>query len=400
MSAFNLRQLFLNHVAQTSTDPLAIEVIKAEGVYIHTHNKTFIDCISGIAVNQLGHAVPEIIEAVNKQMNSYAHTMVYGEMIQSPQVQLAHKLSSVLPENLNSVYFVNSGSEAIEGAMKLAKRLTGRFNFVAQKLAYHGSTHGALSLMSDEFFSSAFYPLLPGIDFLEQNKLESIEQTINESTAAVFVEPIMGEKGYVPCQLDYLKKIRQRCNDVGALLVFDEIQTGYGRTGKLFAFEHFDLVPDVLVLAKGFGGGLPLGAFISSKENMSVLTHNPVLGHITTFGGHPVSCAASLAALNLLLEKNYISQIDEKEQLFRKLLIHPKIKNISGKGLMLALEFESSVFCRKVIDSCVNDGLLIDWFLFAENKIRLSPPLIINNEQIMKICGTIIENINKIEATI
>lgn len=388
------RSAFFKHVAQTSDAPLAIDITHASGVYMYSNDKRYIDCISGISVSNLGHANPKINEAVKQQLEKHAHLMVYGELIQAPQVQLAEKLSQLLPHQLNSVYFVNSGSEAIEGAMKLAKRYTGRTRFVALKNAYHGSTQGALSLMSDAYFSQAFMPLLPGVSFIDQNDLSQLN-CIDETIAAVFVEPVMGEKGYEPCTQEFLEALRRKCHETGTLLIFDEIQSGYGRTGKLFAFEHFQVVPDVLVLAKGFGGGLPLGAFIASSSLMSVLQDNPVLGHITTFGGHPVSCAASLAALNCLLEQNLLEQIESKEMLFRRLLKHDKIKSISGKGLMLALHFEDEIFCRKVIDACVSSGLLIDWFLFASNRIRLAPPLIIEEAHIHEICGIILENISK-----
>lgn len=389
------RERFFGFVAQTSDNPLAIEIQKAEGVYLYAEDKTYIDCISGISVSNLGHSNPVINEALKNQIDKHLHLMVYGEMIQSSQVQLAEKLATYLPPSLQSVYFVNSGSEAIEGAMKLAKRYTGRSRFVAQEYAYHGSTHGALSLMSEPYFSNSFTPLLPGIDFLRQNSRSKINSLITEETAAVFIEPIMGEKGYLPCNIPYLKAIRKRCDETGTLLVFDEIQSGYGRTGSLFAFQELEVIPDILVLAKGFGAGMPLGAFISSNEIMQVLTDNPVLGHITTFGGHPLSCAASLAALNYLHDHAIMDEIAMKEELFRSLLQHPKIKRIDGKGLMLALVFEDAQFCRKVIDACVESGLLIDWFLYAENRIRLSPPLIISKEQIEIVSGIIIENIQK-----
>ncbi|HEY1046561.1 MAG TPA: aminotransferase class III-fold pyridoxal phosphate-dependent enzyme [Bacteroidia bacterium] len=395
MPSTNLRNLFLQHVAQTSDNPLNIQIDRAEGVYLYSGDKVYIDCISGISVSNLGHSRPEIIDAVNEQMRKHTHLMVYGELVQSPQVLLAKELTALLPDQLNSVYFVNSGSEAIEGAMKLAKRYTDRFRFTAQKLAYHGSTQGALSLMSDPFFSDAFTPLLPGITFMDQNSIEQIEASITHETAAVFIEPIMGEKGYLPCEIKYLKAVRKRCDEVGALLIFDEIQSGYGRTGSLFAFEQFDVIPDVLVLAKGFGGGLPLGAFVSSKEILSVMTHQPVLGHITTFGGHPVSCAASLAALNLLLETKIHLDVPRKSELFKSKLKHPAIKSISGSGFMLAIEFEDAVLCRKIIDACVLEGLLVDWFLFSESKMRIAPPLIMEDEVIARVCGIILDKIQE-----
>lgn len=394
MSAIQLRQLFKRHVAQTSDAPLNIQINKAEGVFLYADDQTYIDCISGISVSNLGHAHPEVIKAIKDQAEKYSHLMVYGEIVQAPQVQLAAALTAQLPDSLSSVYYVNSGSEAIEGAMKLAKRFTGRPRILAQRNAYHGSTQGALGLMSDPYFTDAFRPLIPGIGFIEQNDYEAIHD-IDETVAAVFVEPVMGEKGYVPCDESYLKALRKRCNETGTLLVFDEIQSGYGRTGHLFAFMKYGVVPDVLVLAKGFGAGMPLGAFIASQEIMKVLMNDPVLGHITTFGGHPVSCAASLAALNVLLNTDWMQKVHEKEVLFRKKLQHPKIKNISGTGLMLALEFDDKTYCRRVIDACVSDGLLIDWFLFAENKIRLSPPLVMEEPEITKVCGIIIENIEK-----
>ncbi len=395
MYKHTLRDWFFNDVAQTSDSPLALQITHASGVFLYSDDKSYIDCISGISVSNLGHSNPRITEAVKKQVDQHMHLMVYGEMIQSTQVQLAHLLSQQLPEKLQSVYFVNSGSEAIEGAMKLAKRATGRYRFVSQHLAYHGSTQGALSLMSDAYFSNAFRPLIPGVSFMHQNDISEINTLITTETAAVFLEPVMGEKGYEPCDINYLKAVRKRCDETGTLLVFDEIQTGYGRTGSLFAFQVLEVVPDILVLAKGFGGGMPLGAFIASKELMSVLTDRPVLGHITTFGGHPVSCAASLEALKILTETGILNTIASKEALFRSLLVHPLIKSITGTGLMLSLVFDDEVFCRKVIDGCVRDGLLIDWFLFAANRIRLAPPLIIEEPEIRKVCGIIIENISK-----
>lgn len=393
----SLKRNFLQHVAQTSNAPLSIQIERAEGVYMYDNeNKKYIDCISGISVSNVGHSNAFVNEAIKKQLDQHLHLMVYGEIIQKPQVELATKLCEILPKTLNSVYFVNSGSEAVEGAMKLAKRYTGKHRFVALKQAYHGSTQGALSLMSDSYFSNSFAPLLPGIDFLEQNDFSQIEELINKDTAAVFVEPIMSEKGYIPCAEEFLISIANRCKQVGALLVFDEIQSGMGRTGCFFAFQHFSVQPDILLLAKAFGGGLPLGAFVSNIEKMQVFMDNPVLGHITTFGGHPLSCSASLAAIQYIENNHLISQIKEKENLFRSLLVHPLITQISGKGLMLAIAFEHKEFARQVIDYCVEDGLLIDWFLYAENKMRLSPPLIIQTSEIKEICSIILKNINKV----
>ncbi|MES2617852.1 MAG: aspartate aminotransferase family protein [Bacteroidota bacterium] len=390
-----LKQLFYRHVGQTSGSPLGIQVDRADGIFLYAGNKVYYDCISGIGVSNVGHGNEKVKDAIKQQLDKHLHLMVYGEMIQEPQVALAKQLTSHLPDTLNCCYFVNSGSEAIEGAMKLAKRFTGRHQFVAQHKAYHGGTHGALSLMSDVYFSNKFVPLLPGINFINQNAIDEIQELITEQTAAVFIEPVMGEKGYVPCSVDYLKAIRKRCDETGALLIFDEIQSGYGRCGELFALQHYGVTPDILVLAKGLGGGMPLGCFIASKEILDILMDNPVLGHINTFGGHPLSCAASLATLNFIVDQDLHHQAAAKELLFRKLLVHPKIKNVSGMGLMLAIELEDPVFCRKVIDACVKDGLLIDWFLYAENKIRLAPPLIIDNEAIEKICGIILDNLSQ-----
>lgn len=396
MEEKELNRWFYRHIGQTSSNPLGIQIDRADGILMYSGDKMYIDCISGIGVSNVGHNNPMVTKAIKDQLDRHLHLMVYGEMIQQPQVELAHTLTSLLPSKLDSCYFVNSGSEAIEGAMKLAKRATGRHQFVAQYLAYHGSTQGAMSLMSDTYFREKFDPLLPGIDFIHQNDLSEIEGKITDKTAAVFIEPIMGEKGYVPSDTVYLKAIRKRCDETGTLLVFDEIQSGYGRCGELFAFQYYNVLPDILVLAKGMGGGMPLGCFIAGKKIMDVFQDNPVLGHITTFGGHPLSCAASLAALQYITSHQLPQKANEKENLFRKLLVHPKIVEITGKGLMLAIDLGDPVFCRKVIDACVKDGLLVDWFLFCENKIRIAPPLIIENEDIERICGIILEKVHTI----
>lgn len=362
---------------------------------MYSEEKQYIDCISGISVSNVGHSNPFVKEAVKNQLDKHLHLMVYGELIQDAQTKLASRLSELLPDTLDTVYFVNSGSEAIEAAMKLAKRYTGRPRFLAQYNAYHGSTQGALSLMSDAYFSRAYTPLLPGIDFIHQNDVESVNRLIGYDTAAVFVEPVMGEKGYVPCDNIYLEALRKRCDETGTLLIFDEIQTGYGRSGELFAFQKYGVHPDILVCGKAFGGGLPLAAFISSGEILKVLRDKPVLGHITTFGGHPLSCAASYAALQFIIDGQYCLEASVKESQFRRLLKHEKIKSIDGCGLMLAIDLGDEIFCRRVIDYCVESGLLIDWFLYAAHKIRLAPPLIITENQIDIICGIIIENIDK-----
>jgi len=387
------RQLFLNHLAQTSETPLALEIEKAEGVYLKdTSGKQYIDLISGISVSNVGHRHPKVVSAIKDQLDKYMHLMVYGEYIQSPQVQLAKRLSEYLPKNLSSVYFVNSGTEAIEGAMKLSKRFTGRTEIISFKNAYHGSTQGSLSIMGSEEFKNAFRPLLPDTKQIEFNNVDDLKQ-ITSRTACVVVETIQGEAGAIIPQSDFLKKLSTRCKETGALLIADEIQCGFGRTGKLFAFEHYNFVPDILCLAKGMGGGMPIGAFISSSKIMSTLTNNPILGHITTFGGHPVCCAASLATLNVLLEEKLVEKVEAKEKLFRKLLKHPKIKSVHGKGLLLAVEFESYEQNKKIIDKCIEKGVIVDWFLFNTHSMRIAPPLTITEEEIRFSCEVILKSV-------
>jgi acetylornithine/N-succinyldiaminopimelate aminotransferase len=388
------RQLFFNHLAQTSETPLALEIEKAKGVYLFdVDGKKYMDLISGISVSNVGHCHPKVVEAIKSQLDKYMYLMVYGEYIQSPQTQFAKALSDHLPGNLSSVYFVNSGSEAIEGAMKLAKRYTGRTEIISFENAYHGSTQGSLSIMGNEEFKNAYRPLLPDTRRIRFNNLKDLE-FITENTACVFVETIQGEAGAIVPENNYLKMLQEKCNETGSLLVVDEIQCGFGRTGSLFAFEHYGVVPDILCLAKGMGGGMPIGAFISSKEIMEHLTNNPILGHITTFGGHPVSCSAGLATLNVLLEGKLIEVVAEKEKLFRSLLIHPKIKSIKGKGLLLAVEFESFDQNKNIIDKCISDGLITDWFLFNSSSMRIAPPLIITMEEIKSACEIILNNLD------
>ncbi len=390
------RQLFLQHLAQVSPEPLSIEIDRARGcLLIDKKGKRYLDLISGIAVSNLGHNYPSVNRAIQKQLKKYTHVMVYGELVESPQVLLASRLAGLLPKSLGSVYFVNSGNEAIDGAIKLAKRYTGRSEIISFRHGYHGSGQGALSVMGDEYFKNSFRPLVPGNKIIRFNEMEDLEK-IGKKTAAVIVEPVQGEGGYIPADQKWLTLLRDRCTVMEALLIFDEVQTGYGRTGSLFAFEAYQVVPDILCLAKGFGGGLPLGAFISSTQIMNSLTHDPVLGHITTFGGHPLSCAASLATLKVLLEKEYIAEVPQKEALFRKLLKHDRIKKINGKGLMLALEFESEEFNRKLITKCIENGVFTDWFLFNANSMRLSPPLIISKDEIKRACKLILRSIHEI----
>ncbi|MEB0261285.1 MULTISPECIES: aspartate aminotransferase family protein [unclassified Mucilaginibacter] len=389
-----LRQLFLNNNAQTTHFPLLLEFERAEGVYMYdSEGKAYTDLISGIGVSNLGHSNPKVVQAVKNQVDKYMHLMVYGEYVQTPQVCFAQKLVSILPKTLNSVYFTNSGSEAVEGALKLAKRFTGRQQMLAFKGSYHGSTHGALSVMGNEEYKQAYRPLLPGINFMSLNNLPDLE-LITEQTACVILETIQGEAGIRVPDVAYMQALRKRCTDVGALLILDEIQAAFGRTGKLFAFEHFDIVPDILLLAKALGGGMPVGAFVSSAAMMSVFKENPILGHITTFGGHPVCCAAGLAALEVLLDENLIDRVAEKEVIIREHLVHPAIKQIRGKGLMLAAEFESFELNKKIIDTCIENGVITDWFLHCSNSMRLAPPLIITNEQLINACNIITQAID------
>ncbi|RYG11453.1 MAG: aspartate aminotransferase family protein [Chitinophagaceae bacterium] len=390
------RQLFLKHNAQTSDTPLLLEFVKAEGTKMYNaKGKAYLDLIAGIGVSNVGHCHPNVVAAVQKQVATYMHLMVYGEFVQSPQVNFATALASVLPNNLNSTYFVNSGAEAVEGAMKLAKRYTGRKGFVACKNAYHGSTQGAESLMESDFYSAGYGPFLPNVSFINHNNIADLEKITTE-TAAVFVEPIQGEAGIRVADQTYMNALRARCNETGALLVFDEIQSGFGRTGKMFAFEHYNVVPDVLLLAKGIGGGMPIGAFISSVEIMSVLSYNPILGHMTTFGGHPVCCAAGLATLNTLLDEDIVANVEAKGQLFKELLQHPAITEIRGKGLMLAIGFNSFETNKAIIDACIEDGIISDWFLHCSDAMRIAPPLIITKEEIKEACAIILKNIEKV----
>lgn len=388
-----LRQLFLANNAQTTSFPLLLEFERAEGIYMYdATGKPYIDLISGIGVSNLGHSHPYVVNAIKEQVDKYMHLMVYGEYVQTPQVRFAEKLVSLLPESLQSVYFTNSGTEAVEGALKLAKRFTGRPNIIACKNSYHGSTHGALSVMGNEEFKQAYRPLLPGVQFIRFNAIEDLN-LINEQTACVIIETIQGEAGIRVPDVAYMQALRAKCTETGTLLILDEIQAAFGRTGKLFAFEHFGIVPDILLLAKALGGGMPVGAFVASNGIMSALKENPILGHITTFGGHPVCCAAGLAALEVLLNENLCEFVAGKEALLRELLVHPAIKEVRGKGLMLAIELESFELNKKIIDRCIANGVVTDWFLHCSNSMRLAPPLIITEEEIRKACGVIVEAI-------
>jgi putrescine aminotransferase len=389
------RALFLSHLAQTSSNPLSIEITKASGVYMYTpEGQEIMDLISGIAVSNVGHCHPQVVKAVQQQAETYMHLMVYGELIQSPQVQLAKALCSTLPPALDRVYFVNSGSEAIEGALKLAKRYTGKMNIYSCINAYHGSTHGALSIMGNEYFKQAFRPLLPGIQHIRFG-VEDDLRYIDTNTAAIVIEAIQGEAGVVEASKQYFQHLAKRCQETGTLLIVDEIQTGFGRTGSFWAFEELGIIPDIIVCAKGMGGGMPIGAFISRTEIMQSLTENPFLGHITTFGGHPVCCAASLATLNIILEHQLHHQAKEKGRLFRTLLQHHAIQEIRGKGLMMAVELGNATIVQKTIAAALQKGLLTDWFLFKDTALRIAPPLVITEDEIKKACKILLESLDE-----
>ena len=388
------RQLFLNHVGQTSAAPLCIEMVKAEGCRLYdTNGKEYIDLIGGISVCNVGHRHPKVIDAIKKQLDNYLHIMVYGELVQSPQVQYAKKLTEYLPASLNSVFFTASGTEATEGAMKLAKRYQNRTQIISFKNSYHGSTQGALSVMGSEYWQQAFRPLLPDVLQLHYNLFEDLEN-ITERTACVIAETIQAEAGVLLPQNGWLKALRKKCDETGTLLVLDEIQCGFGRNGTLWAFEQFDVVPDILLLGKALGGGMPLGAFIAGKKIMNSFTHDPVLGHINTFGGHPVCCAAGLAAFEVLLDEKLIDGVKEKEALFISLLNHPEIKTVKSRGLMMAVEFEDFKMNKKVIDALIVAGVFTDWFLFAANCLRIVPPLTISEEEITLACNKITDVLN------
>ncbi|MGZ5244481.1 MAG: aspartate aminotransferase family protein [Bacteroidia bacterium] len=385
------RQLFLQHMAQTSSIPIGLEIARAEGCYLYDYEgNKWLDLIAGISVSALGHRHPKILEAIYAQSEKYLHLMVYGEYIQSPQVQYAKALVDTLPPTLNAVYFTNSGTEATEGAMKLAKRVSGRTQFISCKNAYHGSSQGALSLAGDDWLQQEFRPLLPDTLRIRYNNFEDLSQ-ITERTAAVFIEPLQSEAGGVIPDIAYIQALRNRCTETGTLLIFDEIQTGFGRTGTLWAFEQYNVFPDILMLGKALGGGMPLGCFIADQKLMIQLSENPVLGHITTFGGHPMSCAAGLAMFKHLLESAYIEQVIKKENLFHNLLeSHPKVKALHGKGLLLALDVENFENVQKIIAYGLKNGLVTDWFLFNSQCVRIAPPLIISEEEIEEACRILV----------
>lgn len=396
----SIRKLFLNHVAQTSEMSMCLEVSHAAGVYIYgSDGKKYLDFNSGIAVSSLGHCFPDVVEAVQKQAATYMHTMVYGEHIQVPQVEYATLLSTVLDNGLDSVYFVNSGTEAVEAALKLARKSTGRSEIISCTKAYHGSTIAAESLRSDYLFTRNFFPTIPGVRHIHFNLPDEL-QRLTEQTACVILEPVQAEGGILPPQNDYLKKVRQRCDETGTLLILDEIQTGFGRTGCMFAHQKYGIVPDILLIAKGMGGGMPIGALVAKKALMSELARNPALGHITTFGGHPVCVAAALATLRVLQSGEYISEVLNKEVLLRSLLIHPMIKEIRSSGLMMAVELKDPSMLTPVIDAAIQNGVLIDYFLFNHASFRIAPPLIISEDQIRDGVQKIISAMNTVSTSV
>jgi len=389
----HLKQNFLKYQAQTTQFSAAFEVEKAKGSYIYGKDgKAYLDFVAGVSANNLGHSHPKIVNAIKEQAEKYLHVMVYGEYAQEKPVELCKLLAEKTPNPLEVTYLVNSGAEAIDASLKLAKRFTGREEIISAKESYHGNTHGALSVSGNEIHKQAFRPLLPLIRFIEFNNVQELEK-ITRKTSAVILETIQGAAGFKLPINNYLSAVKKRCEEVGALLILDEIQPGFGRTGKLFAFEHYGIVPDILVMGKGMGGGVPIGAFMSSQEIMESLSHSPKLGHITTFGGNPLIAASALATLEGIYEEKLMDQINEKELLFRELLIHPKINKIHGRGLMLALELESTDYCLHVAKRCMENGLIVFWQLYRNNFLRITPPLTLSNEEITKGCNIILQSL-------
>ncbi|WP_213190635.1 aspartate aminotransferase family protein [Cloacibacterium caeni] len=390
-----MKQEFFKYQAQTTPYAAGFEVEKAIGSYIYGKDgRAYLDFVAGVSANTLGHSHPKVVNAIKEQADKYLHVMVYGEYAQEKPVELCRLLSEATPEPLEVTYLVNSGAEAIDGALKLAKRYTGREEIISMKNSYHGNTHGALSVSGNEFHKREFRPLLPMITFIEFNNEEEFSK-ITEKTACVIAETIQGAAGFLTPSQNYFKNLKKRCEEVGALLILDEIQPGFGRTGKLFSFEHYDMVPDILVMGKGMGGGVPVGAFMSSAEIMKSLQHSPKLGHITTFGGNPLIAAASYATLKEVLESGLMNEVEEKEKLFRELLVHPKIKKVNGRGLMLAVELESPEYTLDVAKRCMEKELIVFWQLYRNEFMRISPPLTISKEEIKKGCEIILEALNE-----
>ncbi|MCO6162856.1 aspartate aminotransferase family protein [Flavobacterium sp. NRK F7] len=388
---------FFKYQAQTSPHPLALEISHAEGSYIYDSNgKAYLDFVAGVSANTLGHQPKRVNQAIKEQLERYSHVMVYGEYAQKPATELCKLLASLLPEPLNKTYLVNSGTEAIEGALKLARRVTGRSQLISCHHAYHGNTMGSMSVMGFEERKQIFRPLIPDVDFITFNNEADI-QKITTRTAGVLLETIQGGAGFIQPENNYLIKIRKRCDEVGAVLILDEIQPGFGRTGKLFGFQNYNMIPDVVVMGKGMASGMPIGAFTASSKMMDLLSHDPKLGHITTFGGHPVIAAAALATLQEITETNLMAEALEKEQLFRSLLVHPLLTEVRGKGLMLAAMTESPEITNQVILECHKRGLILFWLLFEGKAIRITPPLTISKEEIKKGCGIILEVLNEVQ---
>lgn len=389
----DLHRSFLAHLAGTSPHPLALDIVRAEGCHLFDRSgQRFLDLVSGLAVCNVGHRHPKVVEAIKAQCDRYLHVIPYGEFVQEPQVRFAERLVSVLPPVLNSVYFVNSGTEGIEAALKLAKRVTGRTRLVGCRRSYHGSTHGSLSLTDNETKKYRNRPLLPDVTHITFNDPADLG-LIDTRTACVVVEPLQGDAGVRVSDRAWILALRTRCDETGALLVFDEVQTGFGRTGKLFAFEHFGVVPDILVLGKALGGGLPMGAFISSRDRMALLTHDPVLGHITTFGGHPLPCVAGLAALNALLDEELIDNAQRMGALFKELLVHPRINEVRGEGLMLAVDLGDAELVQRVVRGCLKNGVLGFWFLSCPTAFRIAPPLCIDQADVRGACSVILDQL-------
>lgn len=388
--------IFLQHIAQTTPHPFLIDVEKAQGLYLYSPDgKAYMDLISGIGVSNIGHQHPHVVHSIKEQVEKHLHVMVYGEFVQSAPNLLAKKLTELLPDNLNCCYFTNSGTEANEGALKLAKRHTGRTEIISCRGAYHGSTHGSLSVSGNEVKKYAFRPLLPDVRFINFNKMEDLEQ-ITRKTACVIIETIQGDAGVRIPSLEYMKALRSKCDDTGTMLIFDEIQTGIGRTGKMFAFEHYSVAPDILTSAKALGGGLPIGTFISSHKIMQSLTHSPMLGHITTFGGNPVCCASALATLEVIENENLLDKVEEKGLLFENLLQHPRIKEVRRIGLLFAFEFETAGEVAHVVKESLKNGAICFWFLSCPNSFRIAPPLNITESEIKKACKIILQAIDSI----
>lgn len=391
----DLHRAFHDHLAQTSPHPLALDIVHAEGCHLTTRDgRRYLDLVSGLAVANVGHRHPRVVQAIKSQCDRYLHVIPYGEFIQEPQVRFAERLTGLLPPTLDSVYFVNSGTEAIEAAVKLAKRVTGRTRLIGCRRSYHGSTHGSLSLTDNETKKYRNRPLLPDVAHIRFNDPGDLELITTEA-AGVVVEPIQGDAGVRIPDPDWMRALRQRCTDVGALLVFDEVQTGFGRAGRLFAFEHFGVVPDVLVLGKALGGGLPMGAFISSRDRMALFTHDPVLGHITTFGGHPLPCVAGLAALEALQDEDMLGNARRAGALFKELLVHPRIEDVRGEGLMLAVDLGDAALVQRVVHGCLAQGVLGFWFLSCPTAFRIAPPLVITEEEVRKACGVVMECLSR-----